>query len=115
MFATTDRFVRTLLLAVKTVRYRTAMVKSAHGVLRTGQCGFRDVTPGTIEASPGPGIIDSRRVPGRPVLMAEIKFFGRHRNGMIRDGVIRSVMLIMGRGRYEVSAQIGVGQAHSLR
>jgi hypothetical protein len=63
MFATTDRFVRTLLLAVKTVRYRTAMVKSAHGVLRTGQCGFRDVTPGTIEASPGPG--SSTRDEGR--------------------------------------------------
>jgi hypothetical protein len=65
----------------------------------------------------------SRRHPGRghrlatraggPVLMPEIKFFGRHRNGMIRDGVIRSVMPIVGRGRYEVSAQIGVGQAHS--
>jgi hypothetical protein len=33
-------------------------------------------------------------VPVRPVLAAEVKFFGRHRSGMIRDGVIRSVMLI---------------------
>jgi hypothetical protein len=32
-----------------------------------------------------------RRVPVRPVLGAEIKFFGRHRNGMIRDGVVRAV------------------------
>jgi hypothetical protein len=27
----------------------------------------------------------------RPVLGAEVKFFGQHRNGMIRDGVMRSV------------------------
>ena len=32
-----------------------------------------------------------RRVPVRPVLGAEIKYFGRHRNGMIRDGVVRAV------------------------
>jgi hypothetical protein len=32
-----------------------------------------------------------RRVPVRPVLTAEIKFFGRHRNGIIRDGVVRAV------------------------
>jgi hypothetical protein len=30
-------------------------------------------------------------VPVRPVLAAEIKYFGRHRNGMIRDGVVRAV------------------------
>jgi hypothetical protein len=30
----------------------------------------------------------------RPVLGAEIKFFGRHRNGMIRDGAVRAVMPI---------------------
>jgi hypothetical protein len=30
-------------------------------------------------------------VPVRPVLGAEVKYFGRHRNGMIRDGVVRSV------------------------
>jgi hypothetical protein len=28
----------------------------------------------------------------RPVLGAEVKFFGRHRNGMIRDGVLRLVV-----------------------
>jgi hypothetical protein len=28
------------------------------------------------------------------VLGAEIKFFGRHRSGAIRDGVLRSVMPI---------------------
>ena len=84
--------------------------------------GFRDSTPGTIEAitvaeitgdelvpvgevqfgvgrglrevleairlEPRPG---GRRVPVRPVLTAEVKYFGRHRNGMIRDGVLRSV------------------------
>jgi hypothetical protein len=33
----------------------------------------------------------SRRVPVRPVLAAEVKFFGRHRNGMIRDGVVRAI------------------------
>jgi hypothetical protein len=27
----------------------------------------------------------------RPVLGAEVKFFRRHRNGMIRDGVVRAV------------------------
>ena len=32
-----------------------------------------------------------RRVPVRPVLGAEVKYFGRHRNGMIRDGVVRAV------------------------
>jgi hypothetical protein len=31
-------------------------------------------------------------LPVRPVLGTEIKFFGRHRNGMIRDGVVRAVM-----------------------
>jgi hypothetical protein len=25
------------------------------------------------------------------MLMAEIRYFGRHRNGMIRDGVVRAV------------------------
>jgi hypothetical protein len=39
-----------------------------------------------LPARPG-----SRRVPVRPVLAAEIKFFGRHRNDCIRDGVVRSV------------------------
>jgi hypothetical protein len=84
--------------------------------------GFRDVTPGEIEAITVAEIIGdklmpvgevqfgvgrglrkmletirlparpgSRRVPVRPVLAAEVKFFGRHRNGMIRDGVVRSV------------------------
>jgi bifunctional non-homologous end joining protein LigD len=84
--------------------------------------GFRDVTPGEIEAIIVAEIIDDklmpvgevqfgvgrglrkmldairldprpgrRRVPVRPVLGAEIKFFGRHRNGMIRDGVVRAV------------------------
>jgi bifunctional non-homologous end joining protein LigD len=33
----------------------------------------------------------SRRVLVRPMLTSEIKFFGRHRNGMIRDGVVRAV------------------------
>jgi ATP-dependent DNA ligase len=33
----------------------------------------------------------SRRVPVRPMLMAGIKYFGRHRNDMIRDGVVRAV------------------------
>jgi hypothetical protein len=33
----------------------------------------------------------SRRAPVRPVLGAEIKFFGRHRNGVIRDGVVRAI------------------------
>jgi hypothetical protein len=36
----------------------------------------------------------SRRVPARPVLGAEIKYFGRHRNGMIRDGVVRAIALV---------------------
>jgi hypothetical protein len=31
------------------------------------------------------------RVPVRSVLGAEVKFFGRHRNGMIRDGVVQAV------------------------
>jgi hypothetical protein len=31
------------------------------------------------------------RVPVRPVLAAEINFFGRHRNGMIRDGAVPAV------------------------
>jgi ATP-dependent DNA ligase len=84
--------------------------------------GFRDLTPGEIEAITVAEIIGdtltpvgevqfgvgrrlrkaleairldrrpgSRRVPVRPVLGAEIKFFGRHRNGMIRDGVVRVV------------------------
>jgi ATP-dependent DNA ligase len=84
--------------------------------------GFRDVTPGEIEAVTVAEVVDDkltpagevqfgvgrrlrealgairldprpggRRVPVRPVLGAEIKFFGRHRNGMIRDGVIRAV------------------------
>jgi hypothetical protein len=34
-------------------------------------------------------------VPVRPVLGAEVRFFGRHRNGMIRDGVLRSVTLLV--------------------
>jgi len=42
----------------------------------------------TIRLEPRRG---SRRVPVRPVLMAEVKFFGRHRNGMIRDGVVRAI------------------------
>ena len=84
--------------------------------------GFRDATPGEIEAitvaevtdgrllpagevqfgvgrrlrellnvirlEPRPG---RRRVPVRPVLGAEVKYFGRHRNGMIRDGVVPAV------------------------
>jgi hypothetical protein len=33
-----------------------------------------------------------RRVPVRPVLGAEVKYFGRHRNGCIRDGVVRAVI-----------------------
>jgi hypothetical protein len=41
-----------------------------------------------IRLKPRPG---SRRVPVRPVLAAEVKFLGRHRNGMIRDGVVRAV------------------------
>jgi bifunctional non-homologous end joining protein LigD len=41
-----------------------------------------------IRLEPRPG---SRRVPVRPVLTAEVKFFGRHRNGMIRDGVVRAL------------------------
>ena len=84
--------------------------------------GFRDLTPGEIEAITVAEIIDdkltpvgevqfgvgrglrkmletirlparpgSRRVSVRPVLGAEIKYFGRHRNGMIRDGVVRAV------------------------
>jgi ATP-dependent DNA ligase len=84
--------------------------------------GFRDATPGEIEAITVAEIIDDkltpvgevqfgvgrglrnvleairldprpgrRRVPLRPVLGAEVKFFGRHRNGMIRDGVVRGV------------------------
>jgi hypothetical protein len=41
-----------------------------------------------IRLDPRPG---GRRVPVRPVLGAEVKFFGRHRNGMIRDGVVRAI------------------------
>jgi bifunctional non-homologous end joining protein LigD len=41
-----------------------------------------------IRLEPRPG---SRTVPVRPVLAAQVKFFGRHRNGVIRDGVLRSV------------------------
>jgi hypothetical protein len=33
----------------------------------------------------------SQRVPVRLVLGAEVKYFGRHRNGMIWNGVVRSV------------------------
>jgi bifunctional non-homologous end joining protein LigD len=39
-----------------------------------------------VDSRPG-----SRRVPVRPMLAAEVKHFGRHRNGMIRDGVVRAV------------------------
>jgi hypothetical protein len=46
----------------------------------------------TIRPEPRPG---SRRVPVRPVLGAEVKFFGRHRNGMSRDGVVRAVASIV--------------------
>jgi bifunctional non-homologous end joining protein LigD len=84
--------------------------------------GFRDLTPGTIEAVTVAEVVDDkllpagevqfgvgrrlrealeairldprasrRRVPVRPVLTAQIKYFGRHRNGMIRDGVVRAV------------------------
>jgi bifunctional non-homologous end joining protein LigD len=84
--------------------------------------GFRDITPGEIEAVTVAEMVDDkllpagevqfgvgrrlrealeairldprpggRRVPVRPVLGAEVKFFGRHRNGMIRDGVVRAV------------------------
>ena len=84
--------------------------------------GFRDSTPGEIEAVTVAEIVDDkllpagevqfgvgrglrkvletirldtrsgrRRVPVRPVLGAEVKYFGRHRNGMIRDGVVRAV------------------------
>ena len=45
-----------------------------------------------IRLDPRPG---SRRVPVRPVLSAEVKFFGRHRNDCIRDGVIWAVMPIV--------------------
>jgi hypothetical protein len=48
--------------------------------------GLRKVLE-TIRLEPRRG---SRRVPVRPVLAAEVKFFGRHRNGMIRDGVLRA-------------------------
>ena len=41
-----------------------------------------------IRLEPRPG---GRRVPVRPVLGAEVKFFGRHRNGMIRDGLVRAI------------------------
>jgi hypothetical protein len=41
-----------------------------------------------IRLAPMPG---GRRVPVRPILTAEIKYFGRHRNGMIRDGVVQAV------------------------
>jgi hypothetical protein len=41
-----------------------------------------------IRLEPRPG---RRRVPVRAALGAEIKYFGRHRNGMIRDGVVRTV------------------------
>ena len=44
-----------------------------------------------LEAIRLPARQGSRRVPVRPVLTAEVKFFGRHRNGWIRDGVLRSV------------------------
>jgi ATP-dependent DNA ligase len=84
--------------------------------------GFRDSTPGEIEAITVAEVIDDklllagevqfgvgrrlrealeairleprrggRRVPVRPVLGAEIKFFGRHRDGMIREPLTRSV------------------------
>jgi ATP-dependent DNA ligase len=41
-----------------------------------------------IRLDPRPG---RRRVPVRPGLVVEIKYFGRHRSGVIRDGVVRAV------------------------
>jgi bifunctional non-homologous end joining protein LigD len=128
-----------LLAAVREVGAEGIVAKRRAGLYRSGpsrewlktKCsaigrfvitGFRDATPGEIEAVTVAEVIDDRllpagevqfgvgrrlrealeairldprpgrrRVPVRPVLGAEIKFFGRHRNGMIRDGVIRAV------------------------
>jgi bifunctional non-homologous end joining protein LigD len=128
-----------LLAAVREVGAEGIVAKRRTGLYRAGpsrewlktKCsavgkfvitGFRDLTPGEIEAVTVAEIIDdklmpagevqfgvgrrlrelletirlparpsSRRVPVRPVLGAEIKFFGRHRNGMIRDGVVRAI------------------------
>jgi bifunctional non-homologous end joining protein LigD len=126
-----------LLAAVREVGAEGIVAKRRAGLYRSGssrewlktKCsevgkfvitGFRDLTPGEIEAVTVAEIIDdkllpagevqfgvgrglrnmletirlparpsSRRMPVHPVLGAEIKFFGRHRNGMIRDGVVR--------------------------
>jgi hypothetical protein len=40
-----------------------------------------------------PALSGARTVPVRPLLAAEVKFFGRHRTGVIQDGVLRSVEL----------------------
>jgi len=45
-----------------------------------------------IRLEPRPG---RRRVPVRPVLGARSQVFWPHRNGMIRDGVIRAVALLV--------------------
>ena len=37
----------------------------------------------------------ARTVPVRPLLAAEVKFFGRHRTGAIRDGVLTSVAAVI--------------------
>jgi hypothetical protein len=46
------------------------------------------VFPKKSDGDPRPG---SRLVPVRPLVTAEIRYFGRHHNGMIRDAVLRSV------------------------
>ena len=47
--------------------------------------GLRDVLE-ELRLNPAPG---ARTVPVRPMLAAEVKYFGRHRSGAIRDGVLR--------------------------
>src|SRR5437870_5553973 len=37
----------------------------------------------------------SRTVPVRPLLAAEVKFFGRYRTGVIQDGVLRLVVPVV--------------------
>jgi bifunctional non-homologous end joining protein LigD len=128
-----------LLAAVREVGAEGIVAKRRAGLYRSGpsrewlktKCselgkfvitGFRDLTPGEIEAITVAEVIDdrltpagevqfgvgrglrkmleairlesrrgSRRVSVQPVLAAEVKFFGRHRNGMIRDGVVRAI------------------------
>jgi hypothetical protein len=50
---------------------------------------------GTYSTNAAPGPARKSVIPVRLGLVAEIKFFGRHKGGWIRDGVILSVQEAM--------------------